>query len=290
MVTECNGHMYPTKRFDQEERLFEHALRHARVHSRAGTDPHIAGLISWCAFDYNTHHNFGSGDHICYHGVMDMFRIPKMAAHFYRSQVAPQTEVVLEPATLWTRGERSIGGVSPLVIFTNCEYVECYYGDELVGTYRPSAAMFPGLEYPPIVEHIDMEPWVGTWGLSWRDGRFVGYVNGAPALERRFTNNPVPTALDAAADDTTLRADGVDVTRVVYRALDQAGNLLPYLPDFLKLSLHGPGAIIGPSEVALIGGCTGVWVKAGTTPGTLTLSAVSTRLRANDVTIAVAGV
>src|SRR5690554_1176146 len=89
MVTEYNGHMYPTKRFDQEERVMEHALRHIRVLNAAGNDEHIAGTVGWCAFDYNTHFEFGAGDRICYHGVMDMFRIPKFAANAYRSQVSP---------------------------------------------------------------------------------------------------------------------------------------------------------------------------------------------------------
>ena len=30
MITEFNGHMFPTKSFDNEERLIEHALRHAK--------------------------------------------------------------------------------------------------------------------------------------------------------------------------------------------------------------------------------------------------------------------
>ena len=43
----------------------------------------VAGGTGWCMFDYNTHANFGSGDTICYHGVMDFFRNPKMAAAVY---------------------------------------------------------------------------------------------------------------------------------------------------------------------------------------------------------------
>jgi len=284
LVTEFNGHMYPTKRFDQEERMVEHALRHVRVQNRAAEDPAICGGIGWCAFDYNTHYNFGSGDRICYHGVMDMFRLPKMAAQFYRSQGNPAQDVVLEPATFWTRGERSIGGVIPLTVFTNCDMIEFFYGEKLVGKYFPAKDRFPGLEHPPIIIEIQPDE-LGVWGLTWEHGRFVGHLNGKAVIERQFASDPVPTKIVAAADDSALQADGIDVTRVVYTAVDQAGNLTPFLHEFLKLSLTGPGEIIGPKEIPLIGGAVAVWIKAGTQAGTVTLSAVSTRFVANDVRI-----
>ncbi|MEG0764334.1 MAG: glycoside hydrolase family 2 TIM barrel-domain containing protein, partial [Oscillospiraceae bacterium] len=106
MVTEFCGHMYPTKRFDQEERLIEHALRHGRVQSLAAQKDDTLGAVGWCAFDYNTHYDFGSGDRVCYHGVMDMFRIPKFAAAVYKSQRPVNMGYVLEPLTYWARGER----------------------------------------------------------------------------------------------------------------------------------------------------------------------------------------
>ena len=46
----------------------------------------IAGGFGWCMFDYNTHKDFGSGDRVCYHGVLDLFRNPKLAAALYASQ------------------------------------------------------------------------------------------------------------------------------------------------------------------------------------------------------------
>ena len=70
LVTESNGHMYPTKRFDQEQRLTEHTLRHLRVINESLGREDLAGGISWCAFDYHTHGCFGSGDKICYHGCL----------------------------------------------------------------------------------------------------------------------------------------------------------------------------------------------------------------------------
>ena len=95
--TEFVGHTFPTKTIDSKERLQEHTIRHARVHDQLASDPQYAGGIGWCAFDYNTHANFGSGDRICYHGVMDIFRTPKAAAGFYKSMCEPAEEIVLEP-------------------------------------------------------------------------------------------------------------------------------------------------------------------------------------------------
>ena len=93
MITEFDGHMYPTKSFDQEQRQAEHVIRHLEVLNAAYGDPDISGAIGWCAFDYNTHKDFGSGDRICHHGVMDMFREPKFAAYAYASQCEPDEEV-----------------------------------------------------------------------------------------------------------------------------------------------------------------------------------------------------
>ncbi|MBB5327955.1 hypothetical protein [Tunturiibacter gelidoferens] len=68
--SEFVGHTFPTKTIDSKERLQEFVVRHARVHDTLASTPQYAGA----AFDYNIYDNCGSGDHICYHGVMDIFR------------------------------------------------------------------------------------------------------------------------------------------------------------------------------------------------------------------------
>lgn len=151
MVSEHNGHMYPTKRFDNEERLTEHAMRHARVLDKALGMPGCAGAIGWCAFDYNTHKDFGSGDRICYHGVSDMFRHPKYAAHLYASQVDPASKVVLEVGSLFAKGERCAARLLPIEIYTNCDSVVLYRAGQRIGEYAPERSAFPNLPHPPIV-------------------------------------------------------------------------------------------------------------------------------------------
>jgi beta-galactosidase len=151
LVTEHNGHMFPTKRFDQEERLVEHALRHARVIDAAARAGDVAGAIGWCAFDYNTHREFGSGDRICYHGVMDMFREPKYAAGLYASQMNPRQRPVMEPASIFAMGERNEAKNLPVQVFTNCDFVRVYRNGELIGDYSRRKGELPGLDYPPVV-------------------------------------------------------------------------------------------------------------------------------------------
>jgi len=68
------AHTFPTRPSTTSSACREHTVRHARVHDQLASDPQYAGGIAWCAFDYNTHSNFGSGDRICYHGVTDIFR------------------------------------------------------------------------------------------------------------------------------------------------------------------------------------------------------------------------
>ncbi len=268
LVTECNGHMFPTKRFDQEERLVEHALRHAAVHNHAALDDTVCGVLGWCAFDYNTHCQFGSGDKICYHGVMDMFRQPKYAAYFYMSQCSPEKRGVLKIASAGAMGERSGGGVAPFTVFTNYDFIRIYAGERELGTYYPDRDRFPGLAHPPIVAEEGMG---FLWGENWKGLRVEAWRRGRPAAVRELSANPFAARLTAAADDDSLWADGSDSTRVVFRLEDQNGNRLPFNQTVLELSLEGPGELIGPDKLPMPGGSAGLWIRAKDRPGEIRL-------------------
>lgn len=275
MITEYNGHMFPTKRFDQEQRQAEHVTRHLLVLNAAAGDPNISGSTGWCMFDYNTHKDFGSGDRICYHGVLDYFREPKFAAYAYASQGDPKDRVVLLPVTFWARGERNIGGVLPLIILTNCDYIETEFGDRPVKRYYPDRETYPHLPHPPVVldsRNVRPEDF-GTWGFEWKQGIFRGYVDGKLVKTVVLPGDPVPTTLELVSDATQLRAAEKDAVRVIARALDQCGNVLPFFDEPLALEIEGPGRIIGPSLLSFKGGAAGFWVEAGETTGTIRLQA-----------------
>ena len=345
LVTEYNGHMFPTKRFDNEERLMEHALRHLRVLDTAAGMPGLAGVIGWCAFDYNTHKDFGSGDRICYHGVSDMFRIPKYAAAVYASQRPFETGPVLEAASIFAKGERQAARLLPIYVFTNCDDIVLFRGGERLGVYQPAFKEYPHVSHPPVivrelvgdrlpaaqfgprdraiirrllaqvltkgfeaftwleklqfglllVRHrmsmSDAEALVGRYGIGWgsKDESFelVGRRNGKEVVRRRYGADAHADRLSIAADDPELSAGDWDATRVVVKLEDQYGNIFPFAPEVIDLSVSGPATAMGPSRLALIGGCAAFWVRSKGEPGAIEVRVRGSRLDAGALTIMV---
>lgn len=269
IVTEFCGHIYPTKKFDQEARIVEHALRHGRVQSLAKQKEEVLGAVGWCAFDYNTHFDFGSGDRICYHGVMDMFRIPKFAGALYKSQRNPKLGYVIEPLTYWARGERDKGNVFPIHVCSNCDTIEVILGGVSKGKFSRqfynTDAKMQYLPYPPFVLQMAN----GEWGAHWTDAEFIGYAKGEKVVTKRFAANPFYSGLDAMIDDEEIRASAFDATRVVVKTIDQEGNVLPYLNEGICVETQGDIEVIGPKRLSLIGGSIGFWVRSsvGATKG-----------------------
>lgn len=282
--TEFVGHMFPTKHFDNVERVQEHVLRHARVHNMLGTDNQFAGGIGWCAFDYNTHADFGSGDRVCYHGVCDIFRIPKPAAGFYKSQCDPAEEVVLEPAFHWAIGDRSEGGGPGTgIICSNCDHLKIYVGGELRDELDPDVVNFADLPHPPFVS----EKLTGLWGKSWLDLRIDGYIDGERVISRSMSATGVDRRFVVEADDDELLGDGIDATRVVFGVTDEFGNPRPFATGAISLSIDGPGEVLGENPFALAGGVGAVWIRSKEEPGTIRLRAEHSVLGAKILEILV---
>jgi len=277
--TEFVGHTFPTKSTDDDERQREHTLRHARIHNQIASDPQYAGGIGWCAFDYNTHNNFGSGDRICYHGVMDIFREPKPAAGFYKSQCEPEEEIVLEPAFHWAPGDESVG-FTKAVICSNCDHLKLFTRlrgsqDEswaLFAEVDPDRAEFSFLKYPPFIVDVRKVP------EGWGDLRMDGYLNGKLAISKKLSGRGVDRRFVLAPDDVTLKADGADTTRVVLRVTDEFGAVRTYADDPIAFTLDGSATLIGENPFSLVGGTGAIWIRAGLIPGKVRLSARHPRL------------
>jgi beta-galactosidase len=274
--TEFVGHTYPTKTIDNIERLTEHTVRHARVHDQLASNPQYAGGIGWCAFDYNTHGSFGSGDHICYHGVTDIFREPKPAAGFYRSQCDPDEEIVLVPAFHWARGDENVGFTTALVS-SNCDHLKFYISGRLAAEADPDRKQFPHLKYAPFSADL------GSHLYPFGDLRIDGYIQGKQVISRSFSGKGIDQRFALLPDDLTLIADGADTTRVVLRVTDEFDAIRPFANDAIRFEITGPAELIGDNPFALVGGQGAVWIRATEEPGKVSLTAHHPTLGAQHI-------
>lgn len=282
--TEFVGHTFPCKSTDSSDHVREHTLRHIRIHDQLASNPQYAGGIGWCAFDYDTHNNFGSGDRICYHGVSDIFREPKPAAGFYRSQCDPEEEIVLEAGFHWAKNDEPVN-FSNALICSNCErlklYIDSGKGYTLAAEVEPDKEQFPHLKYAPFSFNLDS----AINKIGWGDLKVEGYREGQLAITKTFSGSGVYGKLSIDADDSELIADGADSTRVVVRVLDRLGAIQVFAADAILFELEGPGELIGDNPSALAGGLIGVWVRAKEQAGSVTLRAKHVHLGAAEVQI-----
>lgn len=149
LVSEYNGHMFPTKSFDSEAHRLSHAKRHAKTLDALYQHDDITAGFGWCMFDYHTHKDFGSGDHICYHGVLNAFRVPKLAAAVYASQA--DQPAVLEISSTMDIGEHPACNLGQVVAYTNADEVRLYKNNTFIKSFTPDRKSYPHLPHPPIL-------------------------------------------------------------------------------------------------------------------------------------------
>ena len=149
LVTEYMGHMDPVKPTSDERTKVEVALRHAKVIDDNFKYKNISGAIGWCAFDYHTHVDFGSGDHICPHGAYDLYRNSKHTAAVYASQ--NNKTPILEVISNMKPGDYPEARYFDIYVCTNCDYFDLFKNDEFVARYYPKRDRFKYMPHPPIL-------------------------------------------------------------------------------------------------------------------------------------------
>ncbi len=259
------------------------ALRHAQAHDRAMSFPRCSGIIAWCAFDYGSLVNSSRG--VKYPGVADVFRIPKLGAAFYQSQVSPKIRPVVAPDFYWDFGPQTPHGPGKnAAIFSNCERLEIFIDGKQRAAARPDRTGFPHLAYPPFLCDLDLD------GAAAPELRIDAYIGDKLALSKSFSSDRTKDQFLLAADDAELRADGSDATRVVFRIADRFGAPRPFSAGEVRFALQGPGVLVGdnPFRLAESGGVGAVWIRTQPAKsGRIVVTATHSALGAKFIAITV---
>ncbi|MDQ6744651.1 MAG: hypothetical protein M3Z27_01310 [Actinomycetota bacterium] len=290
LVTEAVGALdgAPLYRWvDSEATLALQARMHAQVHNIAQSNPAYAGLLGWAGIDYAS---LSGGNRIWHNlkwpGVLDTFRVPKPGAAFYRSQVDPRVRPVILPVFFWDFGSGSpANGPGPgTMIATNCDRLELYVAGRHFTTGTPDKQDFGNLAYPPVFVNLTVD------GRSLPELRVDGYIGQTLVSSLLMSSNPALDQLVLTVEDPTIRDDGVDATRLTFRALDAHGNQRPYPSGDVRLASAGPATLIGqnPFAFATFGGVGGAFVRSQPGgSGVVTVTASHPRLGSASLSVTV---
>ena len=151
----------------------------------------------------------------------------------------------------------------------------------------PDRENYPHLPHAPVVfdhRHFTADE-LGLWGMQWESAAFTGYIHGKPVKTLSMVADPIPATLEVEADGLTLKADQKDSVRVIVRALDQAGSILPFLDEPVMIQVSGPAKLLGPSIVTLTGGTAGFWLESTGGKGDVKVDVSSPRFVAQQFVV-----
>ena len=301
-----NGSTTRQLRRDGEDALLQQAWNFLWSHNQNGARVGCIGDASWCLFDYNR----GYDHRIAACGAMDIFRLRKFTYSLFQSQRDPRVvrpDVESGPmvfiASYWTPRESP----TKVVVFSNCDEVELLLNGRPLARRAPDAG--PTTRYnqrqgsdptPSTVgatdldtsggdpfdggncEHLDHPPFTFC-GVPWEDGelRAVGYLDGQGVAEHIVQTPGAPTSLELsfALSGRSLEANGADAIFVYASVVDAAGTLVPRAEHPITFEVDGPAQVIGPTLVIAEAGIAPALLRAGTEPGTITVTARSKGLQ-----------
>ncbi|MGH2909004.1 MAG: glycoside hydrolase family 2 TIM barrel-domain containing protein, partial [Solirubrobacteraceae bacterium] len=263
--------------FDPQSQLALQGEMHAQVHDIAQGNDAYAGLLGWCAVDYQS---LNGGDRIWNNlktpGVTDTFRVQKPGAGFYASQQGAGSPVIV-PGFFWDFGPASPRqGPGSTVVFTNCDELRFYVGHATtpVVTGAPDTTAYGNLSAPPVFVTFPQ-----TSGAGSPDLRIDGVVGGKVVTSLRMSSDTTQDKLALTLDDGAINGDGTDMTRFTVRGADAYGNHRPLgstNATQVTFSVSGPATLLAdnPFAFGLYGGVGGGFLRsqAGAT-GSVTLTA-----------------
>jgi beta-galactosidase len=227
-------------------------------------------MLAWAGFDYASVLS-QDPDAIKWAGVADGFRVPKPGAAIYQSQSDPSVTPVILPVFFWEHGAAVPVGTA--MIASNCQQLEVFIDGAHVTTALPALdpPLYNGLVNPPFLVHFPARRPNATPELL-----VLGFVGGQQVAYLRMSADPAGDTLRMTVDDTSIAADGSDMTRAVFRAIDAYGNQRRYASGHVTLSLSGPATLVGDNPFAFgeYGGLGAVWIRSQAgQPGDITLTA-----------------
>ncbi|MEM6339201.1 MAG: glycoside hydrolase family 2 TIM barrel-domain containing protein, partial [Pseudomonadota bacterium] len=247
-----------------EKRLLQQALNYQEAFNSNLQGQNTIGHANWLMFDYNR----GYADDIEASGISDIFRIPKFAHYFYKSQKSSAVDRFSEPmvyiASHWNKNS-----FTNLKVYSNCEELALYLDDKLIEKKSYSRDKYSShLKHPPFNFNLQ----------SFKPGtlKAVGYIDNKQVAEHTISTVSKPNKLQLEVDTSGKKIiKGEDDIVFVYASIfDENNNLVNDAKNEISFSIENDFAeIIGPKRINAEAGIATILVRTNYTKEPIVLKA-----------------
>jgi len=215
--------------------------------------PFMAGSTLWSMHDYGT--DYEPVWPVQRSGILDMYRFPKEAYHYMKSRWTRAPFVHIAGHWTWTGDE---GNPKSVTVWSNCGEVELFLNEVSLGSRRAEE----GFE----------------WSVPYQPGVLKAVAAAAGTASHTVATARDPEKVELSGDPITLPADGVSVSVVTARIVDEDDNVVPSADHAIAFSVQGDATVRGVGgtpESAAAAGLARIVVQTGLDPGEITVTATA---------------
>ncbi|TCO07202.1 glycoside hydrolase family 2 TIM barrel-domain containing protein [Natronoflexus pectinivorans] len=262
-----------------QRRLAQQALNYQESHN-SNLKGSPAGDANWLMFDYNR----GYAPDLEASGIMDIFRLPKFAFYFYKSQAAigefPQKE--FNKPFVYIANYYNDPSFLDVKIYSNCEEIELFVNGQSLGRQFPDEdANSTHLNQPPFTFILN--------SFSPGELKAVGYINEKAVVEsiRRTPGYPKEVKLWIDESNRPLTKSVNDIVFLYAAIVDDYGVIISEAVNSVEFSVSGDATLIGMNPIEAEAGIATILLQAGQKGGVLNLTATSNGLLKGELSLEV---
>jgi beta-galactosidase len=191
-------------------------------------NPYVAGEFIWTGWDYLGEPTPYYTSRSSYSGIIDLAGFKKDRFYLYQARWRPDLPMAhLLPHWTWPGRE---GEVTPIHVFTSADEAEVFVNGKSQGRKKKSP-----YEYRLRWDYVTYAP---------GEVRAVTYKDGKEWATDVMRTANAPAKLELTPDRAKIRADGLDLSFVTLRILDDNGVPAPVAKNLVRFSIEGPGEIV----------------------------------------------
>ena len=187
----------------------------------------ISGMFIWSGFDFlGEPEPYKWPARSSYYGVIDLCGFPKDIYYFYQSEWTSKPVLHLFPHWNWNDGQL----VDVWAYYNNADEVELFLNGVSQGVRSKTADQFHTM-----------------WRIKYEPGtiKAISRKEGKTVLEKEINTAGKPAKIVLAADRSSLKADGKDLSFVTVKVLDETGNMVPDAANLINFKVSGNGFVAG---------------------------------------------